>query len=120
MSKSYRKPYCAITGKRSAHADKTQAARSVRRAQNYALRTALANEADWDEFLLPDIYECAGNEVYGWTWDGNQRIQTRSQQYNNPYAYVYSPTWMSEEQILDRWEERKQRGDDWIKFLIRK
>jgi hypothetical protein len=81
---------------------------------------ALANEVDWDEFLLPDIYECAGNEVYGWSRDGSNRPEFRSQQYNNPFAYVFSPTWMSEEQIIERWEERKQRDDDWMKHLRRK
>jgi len=120
MSKSYRKPYCAITGVRSAHADKTQAARSVRRAQDHALRTALAAGIDWDEFLLPEIYECADNEVYGWSRDGGQSLKTRSKQYNNPYAYVRSPTWMSEQEIIAGWEEDKQREDDWIKYISRK
>lgn len=119
MGKSYRKPYCAITGRRSAHDDKTQAARSVRRAQEFALRTALANEVDWDEFLLPDIYECANNEVYGWSRDGNQRFQTRSNQYDNPFAYT-SYNWRSYDEIIKWWEERKQRDDDWLKYLCRK
>src|SRR5882724_4941503 len=120
MSKSYRRPYASVTGNRSAHDDKTVASRSFRRAQNYALRTALANRVDWDEFFLPDIYECAGNEVYGWSRDGNQRFETRSRQYNNPFAYVLSPTWMTTEQIMERWEENKQRDDDWMKYLTRK
>jgi hypothetical protein len=120
MSKSYRKPYSAITGLRSAHRDKTLAARSFRRTQNFSLRTALANEVDWDEFLLPDIYECADNEVYGWSRDGNQRLQTHSSQYNNPFSYVLSPTWMTIEEIMERWEERKQRDDDWMTYICRK
>lgn len=119
MGKSYRKPYCAVTGRRPAHADKTQAARSVRRTQNFALRTALTNEVDWDEFLLPDIYECADNDVWGWSRDGNQRLKTRSSQYNNPFAYT-SYNWRSYDQVIKRWEESKQREDDWLAYLRRK
>lgn len=120
MSKSYRRPYSSVTGNRSAHDDKTVASRSVRRAQNYALRAAVANSIDWDEFLLPDIYECAGNEVYGWSRDGNQSLWEPSRQYNNPFAYVCSPTWMTLEQIMERWEESKQRDDEWMAYLKRK
>ncbi len=39
MSRSYRKPYTAITGTKSAHADKKVAARGVRRRQNQWLYT---------------------------------------------------------------------------------
>lgn len=120
MGKSYRKPYSSVTGNRSAHKDKTDAARSLRRTQNHALRNALANNVDWDEFLLPDIYECAGNEVYGWTRDGNQSLWEPSRQYNNPFAYVCSPTWMTLEQIMERWEESKQCDDEWMARLRRK
>lgn len=120
MSKSYRKPYCAVTGLRRAHRDKTDAARSLRRTQNYALRRALASNVDWDEFLLPDIYECPNNEVYVWSRDGNQSLQERCRQYNNPFAYVCSPTWMSLEQIMERWEEDKRRNDEWMARLKRK
>jgi hypothetical protein len=69
MSKSYRKPYAAITGVRSAHEDKTFASRSLRRTQNYALR---AFKGDWDEFIIPVRLECAGNDVGGWGRDGVQ------------------------------------------------
>lgn len=69
MARSYRKPYSAVTGVRSAHADKTQAARSVRRAQNLALKSFIG---DWDEFLIPHKYECSDNDVWGWGRDGNQ------------------------------------------------
>jgi len=120
MSKSYRKPYSAVTGRNSAHDDKTVAARMVRRAQNHALRTAVMNSVDWDEFLLPEVYECSHNDVWGWSRDGNQSFRTRSQQYNNPFAYVCSPTWMTTEEIMAHWEERKQREDDWMKYLTRK
>jgi len=39
VSRSYRKPYTAITGTKSAHADKKVAARGVRRRQNQWLYT---------------------------------------------------------------------------------
>ena len=120
MSKSYRKPYSAVTGAGSAHNDKTVAARMVRRAQNHALRTAVANNVDWDEFLLPDIYECSHNDVWGWGRDGNQSLCERSQQYNNPFAYVCSPTWMSYDEIMERWEESKRHDDKWMEYLTRK
>lgn len=120
MSKSYRKPYSAITGAHSAHDDKTVAARMVRRAQNNALRTAIANQVDWDEFLLPEVYECSHNDVWGWSRDGKQRLQTRGNQYNNPFAYVSSPTWMSTDEIMQRWKESKERDDWWVVYLKRK
>ena len=34
MSRSYRKPYAAVTGTKSAHKDKKMAARGVRRRQD--------------------------------------------------------------------------------------
>lgn len=116
MSKSYRRPYASVTGNRSAKQDKILAHRGERRAQNYALRVC----QDWEELSLPHKRECHWNNVYSWSRDGRQRLQARSQQYNNPFAYVLSPTWMSTEQIMDRWEESKQREDDWLSLLKRK
>lgn len=120
MSKSYRKPYSAITGVKSAHDDKTVAARAVRRAQNHALRNAIANGIDWEDFMLPEIYECAFNDVWSWGRDGNQSLQLRSTQYNSPFSYVSSPTRMTMEKIMERWEESKQREDNWLKEISRK
>src|SRR5689334_20390150 len=119
MGKSYRRPYSAICGNSLAHDDKTRAARSVRRNQNQTLRDAISQNQDWDGFLLPDIYECQHNEVYGWCRDGNQYLQTQSSQYNNPYRAVSSPTWMSQEEIMKRWEESKERSDEWLKRVCR-
>jgi hypothetical protein len=73
MSKSYRKPYSAITGIRSAHADKTQAARGLRRGQNQALRNFKFE--DWDEFIIPVRLECSWNNTYSWGRDGKQHLQ---------------------------------------------
>jgi len=117
MSKSYRKPYASVTGNRSAKQDKILAHRGERRAQNYAIRTC----QDWEEFLLPHKRECHWNNVYSWSRDGRQRLQFRGTQYNNPYAYIGCRwSWRSEEEIFDRWEEDKQRTDDWLKELSRK
>ena len=116
MSKSYRRPYASVTGNRSAKQDKILAHRGERRAQNYALRVC----QDWEELFLPHKRECNWNNVYSWSRDGRQRLQFRDTQYNNPYWVVFSPTWMSEEQIFARWEESKQREDDWLKKISRK
>src|SRR6266702_718839 len=111
MSKSYRQPYASVTGNRSAKQDKILAHRGERRAQNYALRVC----QDWEEFLIPHKRECYWNNVYSWSRDGNQSLQLHSTQYNNPFSYVSSPTWMTMEQIIERWKENKQREDDWLK-----
>lgn len=69
MGKSYRKqPFMAICGNGSAKQDKIAAHRAMRRKQNEYLR----NEQNYDQFLIPDIYECAHNDVWGWGRDGNQ------------------------------------------------
>jgi hypothetical protein len=71
MSRSYRRPYAAVTGVRSAKQDKILAHRGERRAHRDALRTAV----DFEDFLLPHRLECAWNEVYSWGRDGHQRYQ---------------------------------------------
>lgn len=75
MSRSYRKPYSAITGTGSAAHDKMVARRCWRHAQNQALSCAFKNGEDWDEFLIPNIYEASYNDVWGWGRDGNQTLQ---------------------------------------------
>lgn len=72
MSRSYRRPYAAVTGTASAKQDKVLAHRGVRRAQNAALRLA----ADFEELLLPHKLECHWNDPYSWGRDGKQRLQT--------------------------------------------
>jgi hypothetical protein len=116
MSKSYRRPYASVTGNRSAKQDKILAHRGERRAQNFALRVC----QDWEEFFLPHKRECHWNNVYAWSRDGRQRPCRRSRQYNNPFAYVVSPTWMTTEQIMERWEDSKQRDDEWMALMKRK
>lgn len=71
MARSYRKPYTAVTGARSARIDKQMAARGVRHKQNQHLR------ANWDDedILLPHRFECHHNDVWGWDRDGHQNLQ---------------------------------------------
>ena len=75
MSRSYRKPYSACTGVRSAADDKRVARRSDRRLQNRALREHAFAKLDWDEFTISVRYEAPYNDVWSWTRDGKQRIE---------------------------------------------
>jgi len=74
MSRSYRKPYCAVTGTNSAKEDKQRAARGVRRKQDQWLRTL----DDPDAALAPHRLECGWNDVWSWGRDGKQRLQVPS------------------------------------------
>ena len=73
MSRSYRKPYAAITGTASAKEDKIRAARGVRRVQNDYLRKILQQDL-FDQLLIPHRLECSWNEVYSWARDGRQYL----------------------------------------------
>ena len=68
MSRSYRRPFAAITGLGSARSDKQLAHRGVRRKQNLVLKTC----QDPDTLLLPHFLECAWNNTYAWGRDGGQ------------------------------------------------
>jgi hypothetical protein len=68
MSRSYRRPYAAITGTASAKDDKRLAHRGVRRKQNLALKIC----ADYENLLLPHPLECHWNDTYNWGRDGAQ------------------------------------------------
>jgi len=68
MSRSYRRPYAAITGTASAKSDKQLAHRGVRRKQNLTLNIC----ADFENLLLPHHLECAWNNNYCWGRDGAQ------------------------------------------------
>ena len=73
MGKSYRKPYSAITGVKSAKHDKMVARRCWRRAQEQALRDC----KDWEELVIPKRLEASFNEVYSWGRDGGQSYQSK-------------------------------------------
>ena len=76
MSRSYRKPYCAITGWGSAKQDKRRAARAVRRTQEQWLNTL----RDPDAALAPHPLECPGNDVWSWDREGKPRRQVPSRE----------------------------------------
>ena len=68
MSRSYRRPFAAVTGVASAKDDKRMAHRGVRRKQNLALKACLGYET----LLLPHPLECAWNNTWVWGRDGAQ------------------------------------------------
>lgn len=68
MSRSYRRPFAAITGLASAKSDKQMAHRGVRRKQNLALKTC----TDYESLLLPHRLECHWNDTNCWGRDGAQ------------------------------------------------
>jgi hypothetical protein len=68
VSRSYRRPFAAITGLASAKIDKQMAHRGVRRQQNHALKTC----ADHENLLIPHRLECHWNDTYNWGRDGAQ------------------------------------------------
>jgi hypothetical protein len=70
MSRSVRKPYCAVTGTSSAKEDKRRAARGVRRTQEQWLRMV----DDPDDALAPHRLGCPWNNVWCWDRDGKQRL----------------------------------------------
>ena len=107
MSRSYRKPYSAITGTNSAKQDKIHAHRGERHKQNQALR----NCQDWDEFLMPDKLECSGNDTWSWGRDGSQSLQFPPEPLCRGWYW-----WMSEEER----EKFYQRQIEWYKRLFRK
>ena len=112
MSRSYRSPFAAVTGARSAADDKRLAARGVRRKQNQWLRKT----ADFDEAIVPHRLECPWNEVYCWGRDGNQRLQIPDDrdwsrhclQQNGLHPYE-SSRWRDCNEWPPRWYVRLQR-----------
>jgi len=68
MSRSFRRPFAAVTGTASAKSDKRMAHRGVRRKQNLALKTCL----DYDGLLIPHRLECTWNDTCVWGRDGAQ------------------------------------------------
>ena len=71
MGKSYRKPYSAVTGVKSAKHDKLVARRCWRRVQEQAIRDCF----DWEELVIPKRLEASFNDVWGWGRDGKQTLQ---------------------------------------------
>lgn len=114
MSRSYRKPYSAVTGVRSAADDKRVARRCWRRTQNHALRSF---NGDWDEFLIPARYEASFNDVWGWGRDGNQYLRFPPVLDGN-LEYIHGC--YSDEELLERLVEDFEREVQWYEYLKRK
>lgn len=85
MSRSYRKPYAAVTGTKSAHEDKKTAARGLRRRQNQWLSTL----EDIDGALAPHRLECAHNNTYDWRRDGRQHLIFPDSRRSDRFDYIY-------------------------------
>jgi hypothetical protein len=85
MSRSFRRPYAAITGIASAKCDKQLAHRGVRRKQNLALKAC----ADFEGLLIPHRLECHWNNTYNWGRDGAQcycgSMRNREDEYGQKY-----------------------------------
>ena len=85
MSRSYRRPYAAITGTASAKDDKRMAHRGVRRQQNLALKIS----TDYENLLLPHRLECAWNNTYSWGRDGRQMNYSDWRNSEDEYCRLY-------------------------------
>jgi hypothetical protein len=85
VSRSYRKPYTAVTGTKSAHNDKKMAARGLRRRQNQWLHTL----EDVDGALIPHRLECAYNNTYNWGRDGRQHLVFPDCRRTNLFEFMY-------------------------------
>ncbi len=73
MSRSYRRPYCAVCGVgTSAKEDKVLAHRGVRRVHNHLVRLMLKDPCL--NIPLPHFRSCPWNNVYSWSRDGHQRL----------------------------------------------
>ena len=117
MGKSYRKPYSAITGVRSAHDDKTVAARAHRRNESFKLRSFCG---DWDDYIHPVRREAAHNNTYSWSRDGRQQYQMVNPNHKNIYYVVGRWTQMTEEQLIERRDEWIERDLWWQAYIRRK
>ena len=85
MSRSYRRPFAAITGTASAKNDKRMAHRGLRRKQNLALNICL----DYHSLLLPHRFECAWNDTYIWGRDGAQTYLGSMRNSQDDYSQQY-------------------------------
>ena len=117
MGKSYRKPYSATTGVRSAKHDKVAAHQGERAAVKQALREC----SDWDELLIPHRLECSHNEVYSWGRDGRQTYQALEWRgLRNPFYMAHRSPFCTPEYLAKHFEERKKSFEEWQRKVRRK
>lgn len=119
MSRSYRRPYSAVTGAPSAAWDKMTAARGMRRAQNKYVHNLSVGNLDWDEIPIPVRLECHHNNVWCWGRDGKQRLQRLNHNDLNPYyrTMYFSGT---EQELFERHFDSLERQVRWIQDIQRK
>lgn len=111
MSRSYRSPFAAVTGAKSAADDKRQAARGVRRKQNQWLRKT----PDFDEAIVPHRLESLGMRCTAGA-DGGQHFQvpddrdwSRHCLQQNGLDPYESSRWRDRNEWPPRWYVRLQR-----------
>ncbi len=85
MSRSFRRPFAAITGVASAKDDKRLAHRGARWKQNLVLKTC----GDFEDLLLPHYLECGSNNTYTWGRDGAQRDRSLLRYSRDPSSQNY-------------------------------
>jgi hypothetical protein len=115
MSRSYRKPYSTVTGSKSAQADKTFAARSIRRTQDRALRNF---RGEWEDFVMPVRFECSGNDVWGWSREGKQSLHPEPT--FNDQLHWFHCGMFTNEQAMEYALEHFERMSRWYEKLKRK
>jgi hypothetical protein len=95
MSRSYRRPWQAVTGRTSAARDKITAARGVRRRQNQWLFQLAKQPLEVVEqaALVPHRRECAWNDVWSWKRDGTQHYAVPAHQSWSDYRRVEQGLW---------------------------
>jgi hypothetical protein len=127
MSRSYRKPFTSVVvcNNRSNRSDKKIATRIVRRAMNRYLRMT----KDYDSFLMPHMYECRHNDVWGWDSDGYP-FYVSSYYFQAPEVFIEIDELTQVERVLDgepainpsnyrpHWSEEKQK--EWRRKVQRK
>jgi len=52
--------------------DRQMASRSVRHRHKHEIKVALNTNSDFENFILPDIYECAFNNRWSWSCDASR------------------------------------------------
>lgn len=119
MSRSYRKPYWPITGHSSSQ-DKLDGRRSVRRREKQSIKQFQVTSLEWDEFLIPERYECANNEVWCWSRDGKQTLQGWYHNCFNIYWVVSRYNRRTVEELIEDRNERVERHARYLDKLKRK
>jgi len=117
MGKSYRKPYSAITGTKSAKQDKLVARRCWRRAQEQAIRDC----RDWEDLVIPKRFEASFNDVWSWGRDGKQTYQGLEWAgLRNPFYMSHRSPYCTPEYLARHFEDRKRRFEEWQREVRRK